>query len=108
MMDGNSSGFGGCGLLGRKSSSSSEVSNSSATMSLSGVVGGVRRVGGSLGHSLLAAARRLLALVAAALDIRLGGCRFLVLRLYLGVVNKIVGNDWCGTFPVRSVRASLW
>ena len=108
MMDGNSSGFGGCGLLGRKSSSSSEVSNSSATVSLSGVVGGVRRVGGSLGHSLLAAARRLLALVAAALDIRLGGCRFLVLRLYLGVVNKIVGNDWCGTFPVRSVRTTLW
>ena len=108
MRDGNSSGFGGCGLLGRKSSSSSEGSNSSATVSLSGVVGGVRRVGGSLGHSFLAAARRLLALVAAALDIRLGGCRFLVLRLYLGVVDKVVGNDWRCTFPVRSVGTVSW
>ena len=104
MMDGNSSGLGGCGLLGWKSSSSSEVSNSSVTASLSGVVGGVRRAGGSF----LAAARRLLALMAAALDMRLGGCRFLVLRLYLGVVDKIVGNDWCGAFPIRSVRTTLW
>ena len=62
-------------------------------MSLSGVVGGVRRVGGSLGHFSLFAARRLLALVAAALDMRLGGCRFLVLRLYLGAVDKFVVGD---------------
>ena len=93
MMDGNSSGFGGCGLLGRKSSSSSEVSNSSATVSLSGVVGGVRRVGGSLGHFTLFAARRLLALVAAALDMRLSGCRLLVLRLYLGAVGNFAVGD---------------
>ena len=50
-------------------------------------------MGGSLGHFSEFTARRLLALVAAALDMRLGGCRFLVLRLYLGAVDNFVVGD---------------